>query len=205
MEGLRDTLSRLFGLVLVLFALAIAVAVVWAIADTGQWSYAGALILALLIAGTGWPRLFPNVFAAYPVDRDDPIMRDAIARARRELGRLRTGVSEGRKEAYLKFPLKTANGDIEHIWGTVHSISSESAVVSLANEPIGEIDVSEDPRRTVHLSEAEDWMLVSSDGTTEGGYTHLAMARIVKRDKGRLPSAVRESLRTFKDIRDDEL
>ena len=201
---IREILSRTFGVVSLILGLAFVVGAVWAIHDTSRWGYLGAAVAGLLFIGVGWSRLFPNVLEPMPVDSDDPLMLKANEQARRESNRLKRGLHEGRKQALLKFPLKTADGETEHIWAVIHSIDGETATITLANEPVGTLE-DENPRQQVHMSDMEDWMLVDGDGKAEGGYTHLAMARIFKREKGYLPRAIKQGLRDFTDFRYEDV
>ena len=201
---IRETLSRTFGAVVFVCGIAILVAAAYAAYDTGRWGYLGAGVLALVFIGVGWSRLFPDTFAPIPVDPDDPLMKTATEHARRELPRFRRGVRENQKQAFVKFPLRTRSQEIEHIWGIVHSIDGEVATVSLANDPV---DTPENthPRSTVRMNEIEDWMLVASDGKTEGAYTTRAMAQIYKREQGFLPAAMRKEFEHFTDFDVDDL
>lgn len=199
---MREILSRSFGALVVLAGIAIIGYAAWSTFGSGRWSDLLPAILGIVFVTIGWPRLFPDTFAPLPVSHDDPLMRAGIDQARRELRRFTDGLREGRKQAFVKFPMKTRNGDVEHIWGIVHSLDRQTALVSLANEPVdAPAEGRQDPRIRVEMSDLEDWMLVASDGTTEGGYTTKAMAQIYKREKGYLPAALKKQLAVFKDFR----
>lgn len=198
---MREILSRSFGALIVLTGFAIVGYAAWSGYTSGRWSDLLPALLGLVFITVGWPRLFPDTFAPLPVNQDDPLMRAAIDQARREMRRLLDGVREGRKQAFVKFPMQTRSGEVEHIWGIVHSIDRQAALVSLANQPVdAPAEGQRDPRIRVEVSDVEDWMLVAGDGTTEGGYTTKAMAQIYKREKGYLPAALKKQLKVFKDF-----
>lgn len=199
---LREILSRSSGVVLIAIGIAVAISLILSlIAMDGSpvWKSVVGLVMAIILMAIGWGRLFPNYYAPIPIDPEDLLMREAIEQARRELGRFQRGVSQGRKQSFAKFPLKLANGEVEHIWGIVHIVDDEAAHVSLANMPVHEPQVK-DPRFRVPLAEIEDWMLVDHTDLVEGGYTHLALARIYKRERGYVPRAMKKDLARFQDL-----
>jgi uncharacterized protein YegJ (DUF2314 family) len=200
----RELLSRSFGAVVVIAGVALIGGAIWFAYDTGRWAHLGGALLGVVFLSVGWPRLFPDVFRPQVIDPEDPLMTAAMDQARREVDRLKEAVSEGRKQAFIKFPLGMQNGATEHIWGLAHQIEGEDVVVSLVNDPI-DTPKTEDPRMRVALAEIEDWTLLSGDGSTEGGYTMKAMAQIYKRDKGYLPRNLRKELAMFKDFRIEDI
>lgn len=133
---IRELSHRLFGGVLVIFGIGTIIAAIWAIYDTQRWGHVGTALLALAAIAFGWRRVFPDAFEAIPIANDDPLMEAATERARKELPRFRRGVAEGGKEAFIKFPLRSRMGNVEHIWGLVHTLKGDSISVTLANDPI---------------------------------------------------------------------
>jgi len=138
-------------------------------------------------------------FDALPVDRDDPVMLEQVARAKRELGRFLEGLNQNRMEAFIKFPL-AVHGDTEHVWGVAHSFSDGVFVTSLASNPVGGLSDEMLNRIRVPVDDLEDWMLQDAAGKTYGGYTMLALARIYEREYGRLPRKIRKELEPFVDL-----
>jgi uncharacterized protein YegJ (DUF2314 family) len=169
---------------------------VWAFYTTDDWEYLGMVVPVLFFLGSGRRLVFPGEPPPLAVDPGDPLMRQAIADARREVGGFVNGMRDGKKEPFVKFALRTIDGGAEHVWAVAHSIEHKLVVVSVVSEPVGPIEV-DSARQKVRLDEIEDWMLVDTGGDIEGGYTQIAMARIYKRDKGYVPYAVRKSLEKF--------
>lgn len=200
----RELLSRGLGAVYCAIGAALLLWMAWAIYDSRQWGYLGAGFLGLTLLGTGWSRLFPNAYDPIQIDNANPIMRSAIERSRRELHRFKSGLDDNRKQPFVKFPLTSPTGETEHIWGIVHSLKGQDLIVSLANDPVenqGELN----PRQTVRLNEIEDWILISSSGETEGGYSMGAMAQIYRQEKGWVPAALKKELSNFKDLNIESL
>jgi uncharacterized protein YegJ (DUF2314 family) len=195
---LGEILSRSLGVLFMALAIAAALGLILA-----GWEFTlrtvGGIALCLVLLATGWGRLFPDYYAPIPIDHDDPLMKAMIERARSELPRFRQAIEAGRKEAFVKFPLRSPGVETEHIWGVVHSLTDAGAQVSLANEPVHEHE-GKDLRFAVPLADIEDWMLFDAGGVVEGGYTHLALARMYKREKGFLPHAMRKQLAPFRDL-----
>jgi hypothetical protein len=52
----------------------------------------------------------------------------------------------------------------------------------------------------VPLAAIEDWTLIDGAGAIDGGYTHVALARLYKREKGFMPHAMRKQLAAFRDL-----
>jgi uncharacterized protein YegJ (DUF2314 family) len=148
----------------------------------------------------GWRMLHASdPYAPMAVESEDSLMREAIEKARASLHVLTDGVAEARDQAFVKFPLVAPSGATEHIWGIVHAVRGDEAVVSLANDPIHEQPAGQTPRMTTRLRDAEDWMLVDQGGRIRGGYTTIAMFRIYERDHGSLPKSMRRDLEVFVD------
>jgi uncharacterized protein YegJ (DUF2314 family) len=203
----REVVSRGFGALLVLLGVAGLVGIAYSLFFAGnafRWNYLGAGGISLVVLFMGWARLFPRYYAPIPIDHGDPLMKRAIDEARREVARFTQGIKDGRKQPFVKFPLKSSGGEVEHIWGIVHTLDADVVQVSLANDPVHRQE-QRDPRFSVALSDIEDWMLVDGKGVTEGGYTYLAMARMYKRQKGHVPRAMRNELAGFKDLDLDQL
>ncbi|MEL7313130.1 MAG: DUF2314 domain-containing protein [Pseudomonadota bacterium] len=146
-----------------------------------------------------WPgKPDPNVI---PVDPDDPIMSAAVARARSQIERFQNGLQAGRKEAFIKFPYQFGD-HTEHVWGSAHSLDGDFVIASLESMPVGELPEAVFERLRIPLDDVEDWMLVDAKGTTEGGYSTIAHAKVYERDYGPLPKHYRKQLETFVDHSD---
>lgn len=201
---MREVLSRAFGGLLIVFGLALIVGGLWLAIEDSRWKPIGASVFGLFVVSFGLGRLFPGQPPPLPIETDDPLMAAAFERARREFPRFEKGVAEGRREALVKYAMKTGYGENEHVWAVAHSIDGNDVVTSLVTETVGEAPVGNE-RRRVSRNEVEDWVLVNESGRTEGGFTQIAMAKIYKREKGYVPWSIRKSLSDFADLDDPSL
>jgi uncharacterized protein YegJ (DUF2314 family) len=168
--------------------------------------------LAFVLAIIVYPYLLSKLWKYYPpidvvaIDPDDAFNKECIARARKELHRLQNGLSEGKKEAFVKYTIRASDDSADHVWGLAHSIVDGSVIVTLANEPVYDLDESKHPylREKIPLTEVQDWMLMDKDGKCEGGYTHLAMINAYKKAHGKVPKKYLKDLVNFIDIHESE-
>jgi uncharacterized protein YegJ (DUF2314 family) len=165
-------------------------------------------VLTILV----YPYLLSKLWRYYPpidvvaIEPDDEFNQKCIARARNEIHRLEAGLLEGKKEAFVKFAIPSDDGGADHLWGLAHSIIEGSVVVTLANEPVHDVNNSDhgDLREKVPLTEIQDWMLMDKNGNCEGGYTHLAMVNAYRKEHGKVPKKYLKDLRNFVDIQESE-
>ncbi|WP_462158253.1 DUF2314 domain-containing protein [Pseudoalteromonas sp. GB56] len=164
----------------------------------------GAIVSVIL----GWV-ILPSIMLSFwkgrpdpsviPVDINDPIIQELIARSRAELNRFVEALDEGKKEAYIKFPYDFG-GETEHVWGLAHSLKDGNVIVSLESNPVGEVPEDVYERLSIDLESVEDWMLVDRLGKTYGGYSILGLAKIYTRDYGKLPKGYVRDLERFVDF-----
>ena len=202
---IREVLSRVWGAVVLLVGLALVFWALYASFRLGEWSKLLALVPGggLVLFGLG--KIFPGEPPPIPIETGDPIMEQAMQQAQREWRRFERGLAEGKREALVKFPLKTGFGDNEHVWAVAHSIDNGEVVASIASEIVGDEADVKNERQRVPVSQIEDWLLVDDSGRMEGGFTQIAMAKIYKRDKGYVPYAIRQTLPNMVDLNDPTL
>ncbi len=191
-------MRRASGATLIVAAILWGAFCVWAFATTDERDYlyqAAASVVALLY---GWSNLFPKSAAVLAIDRNDPLMLSAHDQARRELPRFLRGVKELDKEPYIKYSLDLGTGEVEHVWGFVHSADSKTFIVTPVSEPIADVDKNTG-RQAISVRDIEDWSLIDTSGMLEGGYTIAATARIYRRDKGYIPYAIKVELKKLRD------
>lgn len=134
-----------------------------------------------------------------PIDPKDPIIIEQISRSQSEINRFLVALNEDKMEAYIKFSF-TFGEEVEHVWGLAHKLKDGKIITSLESDPIGEIPKEAYERIHVALEEVEDWMLVDGEGTTHGGYSNLALAKIYTREYGKLPKQYTSNLKRFADF-----
>lgn len=163
----------------------------WWIAALGGWLICPAVLLAT------W-RAKPDI-QTMAIAMSDPIMLQHIAKAREELPRFLAGLQAGKLEAFIKFPYEFS-GAIEHVWGVAHVQQDQQIVVSLASTPVGDSPEALQARIAIAIDAIEDWMLVDSQGATQGGYTLLATLLIYQRDHGTVPRKYVQQIAGFVDF-----
>ena len=202
---IREILGRLWGVVALLVGLGFVWWALYASFRLGEWGKLLALAPGAGFVLYGLGKMFPGQPPPIPIETGEPLMEEAIQRARREWRRFERGLAEGKREALVKYPLKTGFGDNEHVWAIAHSIDNGEVVTSLASEIVGDdVDVKAE-RQRIPVSEIEDWLLIDDSSRMEGGFTQIAMAKIYKRDRGYVPYAIRKGLPNFADLIDLEL
>ena len=134
-----------------------------------------------------------------PVDPGDPAIALATQRARGTLNTLWGYLDQHRYQCYIKFPMQTKDGTFEHIWSIVHAREGDQLVVSLANEPVDEPNAP-DARRTVSVSEIEDWQVMVSPTEVRGGYSIGALAEIAQARGYSISPSDRKMLAAFVDV-----
>jgi len=117
---------------------------------------------------------------------DDPLMREAEARARKALPTFLRLLPEHPGRAYVKFAFATDSGATEHLWGRVEAREGDRLRVQ-AETPPRDHEGAFDPERTLAPADIEDWQVELEDGTIRGGYTLHAMFAIHRRDVGAIP------------------
>ncbi len=163
----------------------------------GYLSFACAWVILPAILLKVW-RSKPDL-ETLPFEPDDPILLEQMAISKSNIKRFINGLNAGKLEAFVKFQIHCEH-HAEHIWGVAHSITNDSVIISLANEPIDSPNIKVNERMHINLSEIEDWLLVDSEGKTQGGYSMYAMALIYQRDYGKLPKRYAKDLANFVDF-----
>lgn len=153
----------------------------------------------------GLGRAYPGQPPPLAIETGEPLMETAIESAQAALDRFKAGLAEGKREALVKYAMKTGYADNEHVWAVAHTVDGDDVVTTLMSEPVGsDADVNNE-RTRVPLGDVEDWLLIDSTGRMEGGFTQIAMAKIFNRDHGYVPYAIRKGLPNFADLDDSTL
>jgi uncharacterized protein YegJ (DUF2314 family) len=149
-----------------------------------------------------WERFVNAPFlylGARPVSPDDPLMVEAVQKARSSLDRMRTLYPEHCTDTVVRFPLRTKSGRIEQVWGDLLELGNDTAKVYLRTPPVEDAELS-DRTIEVALADISDWQIEMRDGSLRGGFTNRAMFRIFEREEGAPHPAAKEQLARFKDV-----
>lgn len=109
-----------------------------------------------------------------PMDFNCEELKASVYKARATLPWFVEQVERKVESAHIKFPLKTQNDVIEHVWGYVHAFQNDIFKVTISNELI-DSDREISDRRDVHINEVEDWQIVFPDGHMKGAYSVIAL------------------------------
>jgi uncharacterized protein YegJ (DUF2314 family) len=103
-------------------------------------------------------------------------LEESLEQAKKSIAYFLQEVAKNVDGAFIKFPMKTANGSTEHIWAYVHSYCDGIFNVSLANQPRDAREL-ERSRRDVPAGAVEDWQIMYPDGRIKGAYSLIALFR----------------------------
>jgi uncharacterized protein YegJ (DUF2314 family) len=115
---------------------------------------------------------------------DDPLMVQAVAKARQGWPGFVTAFDASTGENFsIKAPV-THSGNTEFIWITVTSIEGERVYGTLGNDPgdLGPLKLGS--KVSVSVAELNDWIYVDADGRPVGAFTIEAMQQAARRRKG---------------------
>jgi len=133
------------------------------------------LPVACLIVGWKWVHYEgKGIEEVTPPDLKCPELERSIEKAKESVPTFLTEVEKGIDGAFIKYPLNTPQGLIEHIWAYVHFYKDGFFNVSLANTPEDE-EADTEGRRNVPLDEIEDWQIMQQDGRIRGAYSLIAL------------------------------
>jgi uncharacterized protein YegJ (DUF2314 family) len=150
-------------------------------------------ILPLAMVWYGWRWLLdigPGV-ESVQIDPDAPELAASVLKARRTLPAFLEVVRRHEDGAYIKFPLVTEAGVVEHIWAYVHHYAEGVFNVSLASAPFTQASGA-DARRDVPASEVEDWQIMTPDGHIRGAYSLRALFEHLERKGVHLNRTMRQ-------------
>lgn len=126
---------------------------------------------------------------AIPVDKDDPLMMEAMEKARAAVGEMRKLFAEPGTEVMVKYPLETDAGETEHVWGVLTALTETDMTVTLATPPLGG-KPKEPPPFTFPLSRLEDWHVMLPDQRIRGGFTTQAQIKVARKSGQKVPPQI---------------
>ena len=162
----------------------------------------GGLVLGIVVMHVLWERLaFDPVvdLGRMPFPNDDPLMHEAVARARTELPRFLALHPQYRRRSFVRFPFRSASGITMHVWGRLLAVHCGRAQVVARTAPAAPTDLL-DPALDIAVDDISDWQIRLPDGNVLGGYTNRAACRVFEREQGHLPAAIQRRLQRFRDL-----
>ena len=128
---------------------------------------------------------------------DDPLMLEALAKARATLGEFLSLVHAPGESAHVKLYFVSNSNQVEHVWAEVLSVpNDEELEVRLVTPPVTHSGQLE---RLYHckLSDIEDWQVRDVQGRIHGGFSQRAMFAIARRDGIKLPKKLLEDEKEY--------
>lgn len=121
----------------------------------------------------------PNEVPVIPVENDDPRLKAAEAEAQRHFPEFRTAFEKHDGTDFSVKTRVTADGNSEHIWVEVHSISGDLIEGVLGNKPVNLGTLELGSKIQFQTSQVEDWIF-NRHGTPVGMYTVPVMEQIAR-------------------------
>jgi len=156
------------------------------------------VVVAAIFVHLAWERLFGLGDATSFAIRDDPLILEALQRAKNEWPRFLELFKERPEHCVIKFRLETSHG-IENVWGGVRALEGDVVRLHLQTPPHGEVEIPDPSNMSVPLADVIDWQVMLDDESLIGGYTQLATFRILQRDHGELPPRYAGQLERYRD------
>ncbi len=136
-------------------------------------------------------------FPPLPTSPDDPLMQEALEKARDSIEEFRRRLQEPRQHALVKVAFKSSSEAIEHHWAEVlEVVSHDELKVRLVTPPVSHSGRLE---RVQHFNfqDVEDWQVFDAKGHIFGGFSQRAMFAIARRDGVRLSKKLLEQEKLY--------
>lgn len=118
---------------------------------------------------------------------DDPLMLEALEKARESLAEFMTLVRAAHQHALVKLRFESSGGLVEHLWAEVLEVIDDATLgVRLVTPPVTHSG-SLDRLWRCTLDDVEDWQVRDAEGRIHGGFSQRAMFAIARRDGVTLP------------------
>lgn len=150
-----------------------------------------AVTLTALITAVWWTRrrARPEV-PPLNIDPDDPLMNEAMNKAREEIGEFCRLFGERPQDCHVKVPLITSAGELEYLWAEALKIEGDKIDVRLTTPPVTHTGKLE-RLQTFPLKEVVDWTVGRADGKIKGGFTMRVMFVRGREQWGDLPEKLK--------------
>jgi uncharacterized protein YegJ (DUF2314 family) len=128
---------------------------------------------------------------------DDPLMVEALAKAKGSLDEFKRRLKDPRTDAVIKLRFVSSSNEVEHLWAEVLEVLGENELsVRLITPPAthtGRLD------RVWRCSfeQIEDWQVRDSIGRVHGGFSQRAMFAIARREGVKLPKKLLEQEKEY--------
>jgi len=132
-------------------------------------------------------------------DPDDPLMVDALVKAKAGIAQFLGLARANRESALVKLRFVSSSNQVEHLWAEVLEILSDQELgVRLVTPPVTHSGKLDRLCRCA-IEEIEDWQVRDDTGKLYGGFSQRAMFAIARRDGVKLPKDLLEHEREYQD------
>jgi len=136
-----------------------------------------------------WWRFFyiaRPIFPPLSIAPDDPLMREAMLKAKESIARFRELASQPNRGLRVKIPFVSSSATTEFLWAEVLSFRDSQMEVRYLTPPVTHTGRLE--RLHTHpVSDLVDWQVESESGKYSGGFTMRAMFLRGREQWGSLP------------------
>lgn len=128
---------------------------------------------------------------------DDPLMLDALEKAKASMSDFKRLLREPRQDALVKVRFVSSSNQVEHLWAEVLEVLGDNELgVRLITPPVthsGQLD------RLWRCSyeDVEDWQIRDAGGRVHGGFSQRAMFAIARREGVKLPRKLLEQKKEY--------
>jgi len=128
---------------------------------------------------------------------DDPLMVEALAKAKGTLEDFRQLLRQPRQDAGVKVRFVSRSNEVEHLWAEVVEVLGENELgVRLITPPVTHAgDLDRLWRCT--FDDVEDWQVRDAAGRVHGGFSQRAMFAIARRQGVKLPRKLLEQEKEY--------
>ncbi len=147
----------------------------------------GAFFFVLVMRYLWKRRLRKPPKAPFELSPEDPLLLDAIQKARQSLPRMEELFAQRPRDTYVKVTIDDKQGDPVHLWGQLLQLEEGMMRFKPMNQPLGETDLLPETLERP-LADLEDWQVELADGKIHGGYTITVMFKKAKEQCENLPS-----------------
>ena len=164
--------------------------------NVGGWILLTVALLALVLLFLRWRSPRPD-FPPLPTAPDDPLLLDALSKAKASLDEFKRLLREPRQHALVKVRFVSNSDQVEHLWAEVLELVSETELgVRLVTPPVthsGQLD----RLWRCTFDDVEDWQVRDGAGRVHGGFSQRAMFAIARRDGVKLPARLVEQEKEY--------
>jgi uncharacterized protein YegJ (DUF2314 family) len=158
----------------------------------------GLFLAALLWLFMRWKSPRPD-FPPLRTSHDDPLMVEALAKAKESMPRFLELLRGPKEHALVKLRFVSSSDQVEHLWAEVLEIlEADELGVRLVTPPVTHSGHLDRLHRCT-IDDVEDWQVRDGSGKVQGGFTQRAMYAIARRDGVKLPKKLLQHEAEYRD------